>query len=301
MDRAWRFLSYARGLLVGLHNRVAGAVDHVRQLSVEGGVRPPVVIEFDPGPQPRAGFRSGLVGMQVDALAFLTAPEPLDEDVFQEASLAVHRDANARAPQRIGPGKGRELAALVRVHDFWWPEARDDFLQRIGVELRLRRVREPRGQYPAAVPVHDRDQIEKAASHREIRDVGAVRSFDLGSKISLEPCHVANVGVQPEDESGRAGAGAASSMGRATVGLIVLRGRGGRALSLTGQAGKPAPAPGGDRGRSGNVSDVQEGHAGLLVAGHKRSRTSVAVNSGSGTANPLSCNAAGRLVRTHMV
>ena len=50
--------------------------------------------------------------MQGDALVFQGSPQPLDEDVVEEAAFPIHRDAHAGSAEPVGPGEGRELAAL---------------------------------------------------------------------------------------------------------------------------------------------------------------------------------------------
>ena len=99
--------------------------------------------------------------MQVDALVFHTAPEPFDKDVVEEPPLAVHRDAHAGSAQPIRPGKGRELAALVGVHDLGRSEAVDGLVQRLNAKVGLKRVRDAPCQHLAGVPVHDRHQIQE--------------------------------------------------------------------------------------------------------------------------------------------
>lgn len=49
---------------------------------------------MDPGPSLRAGFS----GVQVDAIILQGAPQPLDDEVVEQRSLAVHRDANTYPP-----------------------------------------------------------------------------------------------------------------------------------------------------------------------------------------------------------
>ena len=82
-----------------------------------GGVGPLVVVEIDPAPDASLGLRAGLPGVQVDAFILQGPPEAFDEDVVETPALAVHRDPGADPLQPVGPGEGRELAALIRVHD----------------------------------------------------------------------------------------------------------------------------------------------------------------------------------------
>ena len=53
--------------------------------------------------------------MQVDAFVFQRPPQPLDEDIVEEPTFPIHRDADAGSAKPVGPGEGRELAALIGV------------------------------------------------------------------------------------------------------------------------------------------------------------------------------------------
>jgi hypothetical protein len=69
-----------------------------------------------------------------------------------------------RAPtlfQPVGPEEGRELAALVRIHDLGRAEAVDGRVQRFDAEVRLERVRDAPSQHVAGEPVHDRYQTQE--------------------------------------------------------------------------------------------------------------------------------------------
>ncbi len=71
-----------------------------------------MVVEGHPLPDGRFRLRTGLPGMQVDALVFESAPQPLDEDIVEETALPIHRYAHAGPAEPIRPGKGRELGSL---------------------------------------------------------------------------------------------------------------------------------------------------------------------------------------------
>ena len=90
-----------------------------------GGVRPLVVVEGDPTTDGCLGLRAGLPGVQVDAFILERPPQALDEDVVEAAALAVHRDPGSNPLQPVGPGEGRELRALIGIHDIWRAEAVD--------------------------------------------------------------------------------------------------------------------------------------------------------------------------------
>ena len=87
-------------------------------------------------------------------------------------------DLSLRPLQPVGPVKGRELAALIRVHDLGWAELVDGLVQRLEAKVGFQRVRYPPGQNLAGEPVHalrrlkaiayrpkDRHQIQEALAH----------------------------------------------------------------------------------------------------------------------------------------
>ena len=119
-----------------------------------GSVWPPMVIEGDPRSDGSLCLRPGLPGMQVDAFVFQGPPQALDEDIVDAPPLAVHRDAGADALQPICPGEGRELAALVSVHDRGRAEPVDGLVQRLDAEVRFKGVRYAPGQNFAREPVN---------------------------------------------------------------------------------------------------------------------------------------------------
>ena len=80
--------------------------------------------------------------------------------------------------QPVGPVEGRELTALVGIHDLRRAELVDRLVQSLEAELGLKRVRYPAGQHLAGEPVHalrrlktiayrpkDGHQIEEAFPH----------------------------------------------------------------------------------------------------------------------------------------
>lgn len=75
--------------------------------------------------------------MQIDAFVFQGPPQALDEDIVDAPPLAVHRDAGSDAFQPICPSEGRELAALVSVHDCGRAEPVDGLVQRLDAEVRF--------------------------------------------------------------------------------------------------------------------------------------------------------------------
>ena len=151
------------------------------------------IVIFDPAANADPRLAAGLKGMQVDALVFERAPQPLNEDVVHPAALAVHRDPDTSIFQHIGEGDAGELAALVGVEDLRRPVTRKCLFQGRHTKVRIKRVRQPPRQNLAARPIHDRDQIEKAAPHRNVGDVGAPdlvwpADDEPVQKIRIDPC-----------------------------------------------------------------------------------------------------------------
>ena len=138
-----------------------------------GSVWAKVVVEGDPAPDASPGLRSGFPGVQVDAFILQGPPEAFDEDVVEAAPLAVHRDPGADPLQPVGPCEGRELRALIGIHDVRWAELVDRLVQRLDAEVGFQRVGDAPGQHLSGEPVHDSDQIQEALFHRQIGDVGA--------------------------------------------------------------------------------------------------------------------------------
>ena len=99
-------------------------------------------------------------------------------------TLAIHGDPGPDPFQPVGPGEGRELRALIGIHDLGRAEAADRLVQRLDADLGLQRVRDAPGQHLAGEPVHDGDQIEKAPAHRDTGDVAAP---DLTGPVDPQP------------------------------------------------------------------------------------------------------------------
>ena len=132
-----------------------------------------MVVEGDPAPDAGPRLRSGFPSVQIDAFILQGPPQPLDEDVVDAAPFAIHRDPAADPFQPVGPGEGRELRPLIGVHDLGRAELVDRLVQRFDAEVSLQGVGDAPSQHFPGVPVHDGDQIEKAAAHGQVGDVGA--------------------------------------------------------------------------------------------------------------------------------
>lgn len=96
-----------------------------------------VIVEGHPFLDARFCLRAVFPSMQVEAFTFQGSPEPLDEDIVEEAAPAIHRDADARSAQAICPGKICELRSLIGVHDLWRAKLVNGLVQGLNAELRL--------------------------------------------------------------------------------------------------------------------------------------------------------------------
>ena len=150
------------------------------------------VVIGDPPAKTSPQLRSGLEGVEIDALVLQGAPEPLDEDIVHPPASAIHADADFGVAQHAGEGVAGKLAALVRVEDFRLTEPGQRLLQRRDAEAGIHRVRQPPGQHLAGRPVHDRHQIEEATAHGDVRHVGAPHVIgpvdrQLAQQIRIDP------------------------------------------------------------------------------------------------------------------
>ena len=75
-----------------------------------------------------------------------------------------------------------ELAALVGVDDLRLPITANRVLQRLDTKVRRQRRREPPGQDSPGRPVHDADEIDEAAGHRDVRDIERPDLIGLGDR-----------------------------------------------------------------------------------------------------------------------
>ena len=149
--------------------RPPGEVDFGGRLSREGQVRPPVIVMV----QPRTDHPTGVVAtaqfLQVNRLVLQRPPESLDE------RLSIHRPLPSMLIRTPASSSGRVKASLVN----WLPwsvfEINGAPYRRNASGRRSRRIpwccQLPR-QHEAAGPVHDGDQVEETAPHRNVGDVG---------------------------------------------------------------------------------------------------------------------------------
>jgi len=72
-------------------------------------VRPLAVVELKPQRNAPPCLGHGLVRLQVHLLVFETPPKPLDKDVIEPSTPAVHADLNAGLLEQAGEKLARKL------------------------------------------------------------------------------------------------------------------------------------------------------------------------------------------------
>ena len=78
-------------------------------------MRPLRVVKGEVPGQLQFGFGDILIGVEIDVLIFDALPYPLDKDVVNPATLAVHADLDAIGFENPGEFGAGELAALVGI------------------------------------------------------------------------------------------------------------------------------------------------------------------------------------------
>lgn len=134
---------------------------------------PVSIVIFDPSADAKPGLRSGLEGMEIDALILQRAPKPLDKNIVKPASASVHGQADAGVTQELCEPRTSELTALIGIEDVRPAVFRHRLFQGLDTEFDIHCIAEPPGQHLAAEPVHDSDEVQEAAAHGDVRNVSA--------------------------------------------------------------------------------------------------------------------------------
>ncbi len=138
-------------------------------------MRPFPIIELEPPGNAPCRLRDAAVVVQVNLFVLERTPQPFHEDVVKSPAAAIHGDPDLLVQEPFRESLARELAPLVAVEDPGFAESQG-FLQRFQAETRVQGVGQLPGQDVAAVPVHDRHQVEETVTEA---DVGDVRSPNL--------------------------------------------------------------------------------------------------------------------------
>jgi len=149
------------------------------------------IIEFEPPGNPPCRLQDAAVVVQVNLFVLERAPQPFHEDVVEGPAAPVHGDPDSLVQESFRESLARELASLVAVEDPG-PAKIQGFLQRLQAEARVQGVGQFPGQDVAAVPVHDRHQVQETAAEADVGDVRApdlVRGNDrqIPEKVRVDP------------------------------------------------------------------------------------------------------------------
>jgi hypothetical protein len=131
-----------------------------------------VIVEVEVVFQCREQFRAAGEVAGIDQFVFERAPQPFDEHVVERATAPVHADRNPALFERREEIGRRELRALIGIPDLGLAEAKR------GVECGQAKAGFHRiGEFPtgheAAEPVHHCGQVQEAAAHRNVSNIGA--------------------------------------------------------------------------------------------------------------------------------
>ena len=142
-------------------------------LVVQTGMRPVGVVEINPALETLPDLTAGFKSVQVNALVFQGAPEPLNHDVVHPASFAIHGNADIGVLLEGGNEfVTGELAALVGVDDFGLALALQGPFKGFDAEVGLHGVGQPPGKNLAGGPVRDGHQVKKALGHGNVGPIG---------------------------------------------------------------------------------------------------------------------------------
>ena len=108
--------------------------------------------------------------VEVDVLIFDRPPQPLDKDVVEASSPAIHADPDVVIEKNLGKGFAGELGALISVEYLRSPMLQCH-LQGLHAERGMQGIGEGPGEHVAAIPVDDCDQVKEAMRHGNIGDI----------------------------------------------------------------------------------------------------------------------------------
>ena len=130
-----------------------------------------MVVEVEEAFQPLIQLPSVQGGVQVDIVPLECPPQPLDVNVVQRSSLAIHADADAFPSQVLHPLSAGKLAALVGVDYLRLAVLSYSLLQHRKACLCLQAVGQAPADHEAAVHVDDGRQVHKPLFQRNVGDV----------------------------------------------------------------------------------------------------------------------------------
>src|ERR1700674_4437590 len=131
-----------------------------------------VIVEVEVVLQRREQFEASGEVAGINQLVLERAPQSFDENIVQRAAAAIHADQDSALLERSQKVGGGDLRALIGVPDLGLAEAKGG-VQRRQAKTGLQRIGEFPTEHEAAVPIHHRDQVQKATAHWNVSNIGA--------------------------------------------------------------------------------------------------------------------------------
>lgn len=170
-----------------------------RCLIVQRLMRTLVIVKHEVLLQALVSLIKRFIGFRIDLLIFDRPPEPFDKDMVMRPSSTIHTDPDPGLRQATGKGEAGELGALVGVEDHR-QAVRQGLVQALQAKGRLQGIRQLPRQHFTAIPVQDRDQVDKPA--RQV-NVGDIRTLHLIRDGHRHPAQ--QVGIDPMIRTGLRG------------------------------------------------------------------------------------------------
>lgn len=141
-------------------------VGGVGRSTIQGAMRPSLVVEAQIGGQVGFHITDAVIGLEIHFLVLDCLPQALDKDVVLPGPLAVHADPDTVRLEHPGEFAAGELATLIGVEDLRAAVPVDGFTDRVQTEVGRQGVRQPPGENPPRVPVDHGEQVEEAPAHQ---------------------------------------------------------------------------------------------------------------------------------------
>lgn len=164
-------------------------VSLIGRLPVKARMRAMAIVEVEIPVDRYPGIGDAGVGVQIHLLVFDRFPDALDEDVVAPGALSVLADGDLVFDQHAGEGLAGELASLIAIEDLRLAVFGQGLIQRLDAEVGLQRDRHAVAEHPPRESVDNGNEIDKAARHRDIGDIGCpylVGTFDLRPAQQVE-------------------------------------------------------------------------------------------------------------------
>jgi hypothetical protein len=129
-----------------------------------------IVIESEVVSQAVDAPKDVLVFFEIDFFVFDRAPQPFHKDVVEDSALPVHTDPDTSAEKQSCKIPAGKLGALIGVENLWFGLAESSF-QSFHTEVNIQGDGDRPSEDIAAVPVHDRHQVDEPPMHPYVSDI----------------------------------------------------------------------------------------------------------------------------------